>query len=40
MIVRVEENGIAVKFENITPYFKKIFDNIIWENKNLSDDFS
>ncbi|MBU0463752.1 MAG: PilZ domain-containing protein [Proteobacteria bacterium] len=40
MIVRVEENGIAIQFENITPYFKKILDNIIWENKNPGDDFS
>lgn len=40
MIVRVDENGIAIQFENITPYFKKILDNIIWENKNLGDAFS
>lgn len=33
-IVRVEENGIAIKFENITPYFKKILDDVIWENEN------
>ncbi len=31
-IVRVEDNGIAIKFENITPYFKKILDDVIWEN--------
>lgn len=31
-IVRVEENGIAIKFDNITPYFKKILDDVIWEN--------
>ncbi len=31
-IVRVEENGLAIKFENITPYFKKILDDVIWEN--------
>jgi PilZ domain len=40
VIVRVEENGIAVKFENITPYFKKILDSVIWENKDLPNDFS
>ncbi|MFA5906106.1 MAG: PilZ domain-containing protein [Desulfobacula sp.] len=33
-IVRVEENGIAIKFENITPYFKKILDDVIWTNEN------
>ncbi len=33
IIVRVEDNGVAIKFENITPYFKKILDDVIWENK-------
>ncbi len=33
MIVRVEDNGVAIKFENITPYFKKILDDVIWDNK-------
>lgn len=33
MIVRVEENGLAIKFENITPYFKQILDDAIWENQ-------
>lgn len=32
-IVRVEQNGIAIKFKSITPYFKKILDDVIWENK-------
>ena len=40
MIVRVEQNGLAIKFENITPYFKKILDDVIWENKNSDDHFS
>ncbi len=40
MIVRVEKNGLAIKFENITPYFKKILDDVIWENKNQDDIFS
>lgn len=40
MIVRVEQNGLAIKFENITPYFKKILDDVIWENKNSDDNFS
>jgi len=31
-IVRVEENGFAIKFENITPYFKKLLDDLIWGN--------
>lgn len=34
-IVRVEENGIAIKFEDTSPYFKKILNNVIWGNKNL-----
>ncbi|MCM2285548.1 MAG: PilZ domain-containing protein [Desulfobacula sp.] len=32
-ISRVEETGIAIQFENITPYFKEILDDVIWENK-------
>jgi hypothetical protein len=32
-IARVEETGIAIQFENITPYFKEILDGVIWENK-------
>lgn len=40
MIVRVEKNGLAIKFENITPYFKKILDDVIWENKKQDDNFS
>ncbi|NOX34372.1 MAG: hypothetical protein GXP56_11675 [Deltaproteobacteria bacterium] len=40
MIVRVEQNGMAIKFENITPYFKQILDDVIWENKNTDSDFS
>ena len=39
-IVRVEQNGMAIKFENITPYFKEILDDVIWENKKSNDDFS
>ncbi len=33
MIVRVEQNGMAVRFENITPYFKQILDDVIWDKK-------
>lgn len=40
IIVRVEENGMAIKFENITPYFKEILDGVIWENKNQGADIS
>ena len=40
MIVRVEQDGLAIKFKNITPYFKKILDDVIWESKQLNDDFS
>ena len=40
IIVRVEESGIAIHFENITPYFKEILDTIIWEkNNSTGDDF-
>ena len=40
MIVRVEQDGLAIKFKNITPYFKKILDDVIWESKHSDDDFS
>ncbi len=40
MIVRVEQDGLAIKFKNITPYFKKILDDIIWESNNPDDNFS
>ena len=36
-IVRVEKGGLAIKFENISPYFKKILDDVIWENDNNID---
>jgi len=39
-IVRVEGSGVAIQFEHITPYFRKILDTIIWENKNPDNDFS
>jgi len=40
MIVRVEQDGLAIKFKNITPYFKNLLDDVIWENKNSDDNFS
>jgi len=40
MIVRVEQNGMAIKFEKITPYFKKMLDEMIWNNKNPDGDSS
>ncbi len=33
VVVRAEKTGVAVRFENITPYFKKILDDVIWANK-------
>ena len=30
-IVRVDENGMAIQFENVTPYFKEILDSVIWK---------
>lgn len=40
IIVRVEKSGVAIQFENITPYFRKILDNIIWESNKQGNDFS
>jgi hypothetical protein len=31
-VVRVDENGMAIKFESVTPYFKEILDSAIWKN--------
>ncbi len=39
MIVRVEQNGMAIKFSNITPYFKKMLDDIIWTGKDSDGNF-
>lgn len=39
-IIRVEKSGIAIQFENITPYFREILDSIIWEKKNPDNDFA
>jgi hypothetical protein len=30
-IARVEETGIAIRFQNITPYFKELLDDVIWK---------
>lgn len=30
-IVRVQESGIAIEFDKISPYFKKILDEAIWD---------
>ncbi len=32
-IVRVEQHGMAIIFEQITPYFKTILDDAIWKNQ-------
>lgn len=32
-VVRSDENGLAVEFEKITPYFKEILDEAIWRRK-------
>ena len=37
LIVRAEESGMAIEFENITPYFKKILDDAIWKTKSEDD---
>lgn len=37
-IVRVDENGIAIKFDNATPYFKKFLDDAIHENMSSGGD--
>lgn len=31
-IVRVEKKGLAIEFENISPYFKEILDECIWKD--------
>ena len=33
MIVRVEQNGMAIKFNESTPDFKQNLNDVIWENK-------
>lgn len=37
VIVRADDHGIAIKFENITPYFQEILDDVIWGNDNPED---
>jgi PilZ domain len=37
IIIRVDVNGIAIKFENITPYFMNILDDVIWDRGNTED---
>ncbi len=39
VIVRVEQHGMAIKFEKITPYFKKMLDDMIWKSKNPDGNF-
>ncbi|MCP3871534.1 MAG: PilZ domain-containing protein [Desulfobacteraceae bacterium] len=38
IIIRVEEDGLAIQFEDVTPYFKKILDDVLWENENKGND--
>jgi hypothetical protein len=33
MVARIEDGGFAISFENISPYFKKILDDVIRENQ-------
>jgi len=33
IIVRVEQDGIAIKFDESTSYFKKCLNDFIWENR-------
>lgn len=32
-ITRVEQAGIAIQFEEVSPYFQKILDGVIWKSK-------
>jgi hypothetical protein len=32
-IARIEDGGFAINFENVSPYFKKILDDILQENQ-------
>lgn len=40
VIVRVEKNGVAIRFKDITPYFKKFLDETIWKSRNSDEDVS
>lgn len=37
-IVRVEQHGMAIKFREITPYFKSILDEAIWKGSSGPDE--
>jgi hypothetical protein len=37
-VVRSDQNGLAVEFKKITPYFKKILDDTIWHYQENIDD--
>lgn len=37
-VVRVEREGLAIQFEKITPYFKKMLDAVIWDKKPVNDE--
>jgi hypothetical protein len=32
-ITRVEQSGIAIQFKEVSPYFQKILDGLIWKGK-------
>ena len=32
-ITRVEQSGVAIQFEEVSPYFQKILDGVVWKKK-------
>lgn len=38
-VVRVEKEGLAIQFEKITPYFKKMLDAVIWNKNQMNEEF-
>jgi len=32
-ITRIEKSGMAIKFDNVSPYFEKILDDAIWKSE-------
>lgn len=37
-VVRVEKEGLAIQFEKITPYFKKMLDAVIWNKSQINEE--
>ncbi|WP_299983620.1 PilZ domain-containing protein [Desulfobacula sp.] len=35
-ITRIEEGGMAIRFEKMSPYFEKVLDDAIWKDRDRS----